>query len=121
MPTYQNIDVSRGNSSFADISNPAGPNMAHFKSAVNNVQAVGQAVQFARMDVSLVRPFIVTCGESCDRTFLNESAKITLNLKVGEDPTELVTEVKRLLDIAIADYGFDRGLVPPASATLASE
>lgn len=117
MPIYQNVGIKPGAAEFADPSNPVGPNVLVFRSAINRVNTkVGQEA-FSKMEVSLTRPFATQCPDTCASIVLNESVKLVINVRQGVDPAELREELNRVTDKAIADYALRSGLVPPASAS----
>lgn len=115
--TYQQTELKIGSATFADKSNEVEPTLVNFRSRVNRVNTkVGQQ-QFVKYEVGIVSPFVPDCTETCSQTVMNESIKISVNIRKGGDASALQAECLRLMTAAVNNYGLDQGLVPPASAT----
>lgn len=84
----------------------------------------GTVVPMVKGFVRLSVPSAVTpCDPDACAGTINEAVKVEFNIKGGNTASlaALRLEVNRVLDIALAEYNFANGIVPPVTAAFASE
>lgn len=111
---YQNVAFSGSTSAFVDVNQKR--EVAFSARRVNSTVA-GNPVRFVKASIVLRgEAEAPVCGNECGPT-VAESIKLELSVLDGaERLTALRGELNRLLDKAISEYNFAKGLTPPVYA-----
>ena len=114
---YQNTEAVPGRSVFIDTAQTL-PSEVTFTASRRKGNVAGKVVVFDRGAIVLRTDKTTTpCGADC-AVEVTETIRVEFSVLDGAASLEaLRTEINRLLDSAITNYGFSRGLVPPVSAT----
>lgn len=118
MTHYLNTDFKIGTSVFTDLENPS-ENSVNFTASAVNAKVGVNTIPMVRGQATLrTSTDVQVCGDVCPVSVF-ESVTLSFNLQRGaSNLTTLRAELVRLVDKAIADYGFSAGHVPPSSANL---
>lgn len=114
---YTNAIRDRNNSEYVRTA-PFDGAILTFSAKTARPTIVGKVVPMVNLSARLSAPAPIT---PCDTTMcdgsITEAVAISVNFRQGSDFAALRTELLRVFDIAVQDYNFADGIVPPTNAS----
>lgn len=119
MNKYTNAIRTKDLSEFARVEPSFDGTLATFsaKTATPNIGGVVVPMVHGKVRLAVPTPVANPCDPSACGPVVTEAIAVDFNVqRGGENLAALRDEVVRLVDLAIADYQFANGLVPPTDA-----